>query len=175
MIRQYGIASALALCLAAPAASAQEPAAQCFARAYDAAHLAAHPGQLVVEMLLVLRPYVHDGRDYADATIRAMVRDRFGEFFANSGSCQDLGGGSYDCGIECDGGQFSLGISADGSAMLRNEAYGFVLYGGCGEEVEENRVIRIEADAEHRAFRLYPVPMEACPHDLWLAYDHDEQ
>lgn len=167
-------AALLAVQVAAPAWAQAERAdgpVRCFGRAYDVAHMNEHSGQRVVEMLLVLRPYTYDGRDYADATVRAMLRDRSGAFVANSAICDMQADGSYACGIECDGGQFDVAFAADGTATLRNEDYGFVLFGGCGEEVESEEVVRIESDAEHSAFRLYPLPVEACPVDMWEVYD----
>jgi hypothetical protein len=170
------VAALIAVQAAAPALAQEDPVegpTRCFGRAYSVEHLADHPGQRVVEMMLVLHPYTYDGRESAGATVRAMVRDRYGEFFANSAICDMEAGGGYACGIECDGGRFAVDLAADGTATLRNEDWGFVLHGGCEQEVAEGREIVIEADAEHRAFSLYPLPPEACPASFWEVYDPD--
>jgi hypothetical protein len=156
-----------------PAAFAQEPDLQCFARAYSAEHLVRHPGQRVTEVMVAVGRSSEGVGGFTEAVVRAMMRDRFGEFFANAAICVDEGG-RWSCGIECDGGTFDLELAADGTLMLRNEEYGFVLHGGCGSDVAEDRAIWLDADAEHRAFRLYPLPPEACPRDFWLAYDRPD-
>ena len=170
------IRAVLAVLIAAQAAAPawaqdlKEGSVRCFGRAYSAEHMADHPGQRVVEMTLVLFTQSYDGGESHHAIVRAMMRDRFGEFFANGAIC-DTAEGGFACGIECDGGVFDVDLPADGTAMLRNEDWGFVLYGGCGEDVAEDRAVRIEADAEHRAFQLYPLPVEACPAAMWQTYD----
>lgn len=168
------IAALTAMQVAAPALAQNpstegDPTFMCFARAYTADHMAEHPGQRVAEIQVMLEHAPYDDRSYYNATIRAMLVDRYGAFFANSGSCQETEEGILDCGIECDGGQFEIRMSDDGTATLLNRQYGFVLFGGCGEEDVQD-AIRIEADSEHNAFLLYPVPVDACPIDMWQLY-----
>jgi hypothetical protein len=166
------VAALVAVHAAVPALAQDDAAVRCFARAYSPEHLVAHPGQRVVEMTLVLTTLPYEDGEATNATVRAMVRDRYGEFFANSAIC-DPDAGGFACGIECDGGRFAVEIAADGTATLRNEDWGFVLYGGCEQEVAEGREIVIRSDAEHREFRLYPLPPEACPAPFWEVYDAD--
>lgn len=183
MLKTLAPAAVAILGLSALQAQAQlaHDTTACYGRAYSMEHLAAHPGQSVIEMLVVLdnRSYGAEpepnGRISAGATIRAMVRGRYGEFFANSGYCQwDAAAGQYDCGIDCDGGQFDVALDADGSAMLLNGHGGFVLYGGCGDETDPGSEVWIPADAEHAAFKLYPLPAEACPLDMWQVFNADD-
>lgn len=170
----------LTIAMAMVAASAQalaqnpptegDPLVQCFARAYSADHMAAHPGQRVAELQLMLTSAPYDGHSYYDATIRAMLIDRYGAYYVNAASCQEVEGGVLECGIECDGGLFDVRLDAeDGTAMLMNQQHGFILQGGCGDD-GQMETVRIEADAEHAAFLLHQVPPEACPTDFWHLY-----
>lgn len=150
----------------------------CFGRAYTAEHLAENPGQRVVEMQIVMDAGFagerddHVGPSMVETTLRATTRDRYGEIFANTAVCPwNADAGIYECGIECDGGMFEVALADDGTALLTNTNWGFILYGGCGEDIEADREVRIPADEDHAAFRLYPVPVEACPVGLWTLYD----
>ncbi|MEZ5666289.1 MAG: hypothetical protein R3F55_02430 [Alphaproteobacteria bacterium] len=173
------IAAAAMLALTATQAGAQMGYNElaCYGRAYTPEHLAAHPGQRVAEIQVLLDggidtdPPQGDATATVGATVRATIRDRFGEFFANFAICHwDAAGGHYECGIECDGGRFRIEAADDSTLMLRNPYGGFVLYGGCGDDAEEGREVFIDADAEHAAFRLYPLPAAACPQQLWQLY-----
>ena len=51
------VLAALLCCTGAPIAAAEAPAPGCYERVYDAAHLAAHPGQLVVRATVLVKPF----------------------------------------------------------------------------------------------------------------------
>lgn len=174
------VAATIALALGAGPSFAQleDDTIACFGRAYSADHLAAHPGQRVVEMQIVMdagfsgERQDHVGPSMVETTLRATTRDRYGEFFANSAVCPWNGDEArYECGIECDGGSFDIALADDGTAILTNTNWGFILYGSCGEDVAASREVRIPADEDHAEFRLHPMPVETCPVGLWTLYD----
>jgi len=161
----------------APAQMADDAIA-CYGRAYSADHMAANPGQSIVEMQIIMdagfsgEPSDHQGPSMVETTVRAMTRDRFGEFFVNTGVCPWIADQAlYECQIECDGGIFRVVLADDGTASLTNTDWGFTLYGGCTVEVEAGREIEIPADEDHAAFLLYPMPIETCPIGIWTLYD----
>ena len=54
--------------------------------------------------------------------------------------------------IECDGGSFRLARAGANSVLLHNN--GFVLVGGCGEEMEEGKEVYFDPGADDKVFRL---------------------
>ena len=86
-----------------------------------------------------IRNFREDGQ--ASVTAFVTFRDRKG-IFHNSLTCDQETREGVRCMIECDGGSFRLTRSGANSVLLHNN--GFVLIGGCGEEVEEG---------QERAFR----------------------
>ena len=126
----------------------------CFGRVYDAAHLKAHPKQKVSSIHVLrsleqrreaenwtpdaraesIRSFREDGQ--ASRHRLRHFRDRKGTFH-NSLTCDKETREGVRCMIECDGGSFRLARSGANSVMLHNN--GFVLVGGCGEDVEEGQ------------------------------------
>ena len=149
----------------------------CFGRIYDAAHLKAHPRQKVtsIHVLRALEPrreaenWNPDAREEALRSFReegqtivtALVnfRDRKTTFH-NSLSCDRETREGVRCMIECDGGSFRLARTAGNSLLLHNN--GFVLVGGCGEEVEEGQERFFDPGADDKVFRLDSRPVAAC-------------
>jgi hypothetical protein len=92
MTRTFWMATATGLVLLAGAASAAEPPlAGCYERVYDAAHLSAHKGQLVVRATLS----VAETKDFnapitAVADLRLWVRGK-AENFVSTGACSAKG------------------------------------------------------------------------------------
>jgi hypothetical protein len=149
----------------------------CFGRVYDAAHLKAHPKQKVTS-LHVLRSLeerreaenwtpdaraeaIRSFREEGQASVTAFVnfRDKKGTFH-NSLTCDKETAAGMTCLIECDGGSFRLNRSGANSVMLNNN--GFVLIGGCGEEVEEGQIRHFSPGADDKVFRLDSLPIAAC-------------
>ena len=62
--------------------------------------------------------------------------------------------------IECDGGSFRLARAGGNSVLLHNN--GFVLIGGCGEEVEDGQTMQLSPGADDKVFRLDSQPVAAC-------------
>lgn len=182
MMRAASLAVGTAcLVISASAAMAQlaDDTLACFGRAYTADHMAAHPDQSVVEMQIVMdagfsgEPPDHVGPSMVETTVRATLRDRYGEFFANSGVCPWFADGSYyECQIDCDGGLFSIVLADDGTAVLANSDLGMILYGGCGQDVADDRWVHITLDGDPPEYQLYPMPIEACPVAIRTLYEN---
>jgi hypothetical protein len=149
----------------------------CFGRVYDAAHLKAHPKQKVTS-LHVLRSLeerreaenwtpdaraeaIRSFREEGQASVTAFVnfRDKKSTFY-NSLTCDKETREGVMCMIECDGGSFRLARSGANSVTLHNN--GFVLIGGCGEEIEEGQQRHFSPGADDKVFRLDSRPIAAC-------------
>src|SRR5438105_3320848 len=94
-LRAAAAMSAFVTLLIAPAAEAAEDAStlydQCFTRTYDAAHLAAHPGQRVVAMSVQFQQFEDDLLASVVYTLR------FGTKFGFSGACYVKIEGGFSC------------------------------------------------------------------------------
>lgn len=118
----------LALCLASPALAESPRAALfpddqgCYRRDYDAAHLAAHPDQLVKTIRLSAdKPYSDDR--YLLLAIEIVPRE--GEAVLAHGYCENTGG-SLSCGLEGDAGWLTLEPTATGlRAKVGRDGIGF--------------------------------------------------
>jgi hypothetical protein len=159
----------------APLLSADQEA--CFGRVYDRAHLTSHPSQKVTGLHIFRsldeRPdaeYRRAGaRDEAikrfnetgEAEVQAFVtfRDRKGYFY-NWLTCAREAKDGMRCFIECDGGSFELKRENAGSVLLNNN--GFVLVGGCGEDVEATEEVHFSPGKDDKVFRLEAKPTATC-------------
>lgn len=140
----------------------------CFARAYDAAHMKAHPKQKVTGIALTYRPEKSfpDAEDpqkmwdqYADfpafsailaVTFRDDGRVALGSAYCRTGSSKML-----ECGIEGDGGMFNVLLQDDGRVKLVNEDSFTVMYPpppGAEEEIES--YIQVDRKDDHEAFLM---------------------
>lgn len=148
----------------------------CFGRAYDAAHLSAHPKQRVTSFHLS-REFAPNGNLEFDPTPEQEMKDIDGEYgrvnvsayvrfrdrkgvYTNALSCGKGDDGIVRCAIDCDGGSFNLKASGK-SLLLENN--GFVVVGGCGasEDEQENEEF-VSPGADDKVFRLDPKPAAAC-------------
>jgi hypothetical protein len=91
----------------------------CFARHYDAVHLASHPKQNVRDMLLFVSSAVEPemGRTYAlemGVTFKSMTT----EFRVSGGCSSSVDGNALSCGIDCDGGEIDVEVRDAGSLMV---------------------------------------------------------
>jgi hypothetical protein len=149
----------------------------CFGSVYDRTHLASHPQQKVTS-IHVLRSlgerreaenWQPDQRDElikkfraeGQAEVLAFVnfRDRKGTFY-NSLSCNKEGPKGVLCYIDCDGGSFNLKRANPSALLLENE--GFVLVGGCADEVAEGKEVYFKPGKDDKLFRLDARPVAAC-------------
>lgn len=106
-------ASTLALTILPSLASATEPTA-CYARTYDAAHLAAHPDQQVRE--ISARAISNLDTAQTDYDIRVRFRDDAREFRIQP-NC-GVATGELECIVECDGGVMRPSQQRNGSLRI---------------------------------------------------------
>lgn len=106
-------ASAIALIGLASVAPASEPTA-CYALIYDAAHLAAHPGQQVREIRARAVPNLDTAQ--TDYDIRVRFRDDAREFRIQP-NC-GVATGELECIVECDGGVMRPSQQRNGSLRI---------------------------------------------------------
>ena len=99
-------AATVLLLLPLPIPVTAEPLHGCFARTYDAAHLAAHSGQTVSAMKLRLKPRSMDDGYNFSVELRFGFREDKRNFFA-VGICKDVDG-SLTCSLDQDAGQLSI-------------------------------------------------------------------
>lgn len=144
---------------------------RCYARAFSADYLSdpRNAGLSLVEIALVMDTRHSNDPIEAYVVVRAMPRDQFGAFVANDGTCLwDAQAARYHCGLTCNG-QIDVVLGDDGTASLINVG-GFTLGTICAAVATEGERY-VPADDAHAAFSLVPLPAEACPVDLWTAYD----
>ncbi len=149
----------------------------CFGRVYDQSHLAGHPDQKVTGIhifrSLSERPEAENWRpnqreetikrfrETGETSVQAFVtfRDRRG-YFHNALTCNKETKNGVGCYIECDGGSFDLKRESPTTALLHNN--GFVLIGGCGEEVDESQMVYFSPGKDDKVFRLESKPAGIC-------------
>jgi hypothetical protein len=149
----------------------------CFGRAYDRAHLASHPQQKVTGIHVlrslgerpeaenwqpdqreeIIKTFREDGRTNVSAFVT--FRDRKGTFY-NTLGCEKEGKNGALCYIECDGGSFLLRRDSVNAVLLNNS--GFVLIGGCGDDVEEGKEVFFSPGKDDKVFRLESKPVAMC-------------
>jgi hypothetical protein len=118
----------------------------CFARTYDAQHLAGHPNQVVEQIYLA-------ATDHVDPSFSGLLLDfgftlRQGTSYSALAYCDASG-----CNLEGDGGGFD--VRRDGNA-LRLSVRGFLALEG-EEDFSSNLY-----ESDDGEFILYPAPPEAC-------------
>jgi hypothetical protein len=180
------MAAAIGL-LGANAASAEAPQPGCYERVYDAAHLAAHPGQLVTRATVLVKPTdaatkaaVGPSREL-DAILRFWVRGQK-QSFDSIGSCQPANGGLACAGSVSAAEDDQCKTDRDG---VRNHCrlIGAVNDGAFGVTAQSDGLMvkilrRLElvtapydggpflylspGNAENHAFALKPAPDQAC-------------
>jgi hypothetical protein len=129
--------------------------APCFARNYDAKHLAAHPRQRLTQFALrdSSLPDVN-GPGQFEVTISFTVRGRK-EVYEAEGICRDASS-KVRCGIEGDGGSFTM--QAEGPNLLLHITRIAV-------EGEQDFSPEIGVGGDDRVVRLYRSPARACNFD----------
>ena len=153
-----------------------EPA--CFVRAYDAAHMKAHPRQKVEAIAFSYTPYKHfEGESkpqpmwdqFSDASglnglLAARLKGEPGVLLAGV-SCRTGSSRMLECGVEGDGGLFDMLLQPDGRVKLRNPE-GLALQSPTADpDAPDDGVIRIEAADDHAAFLLAPGSGGLCDAD----------
>ncbi len=139
----------------------------CFARDYDAAHMASHPQQRVRSMSFRLAYHAHEpdafypnGQRTYYFRLAATLRD--GEALSTGGACVPAGehGEVIRCGVDDDGGAVLIRPEAGGRLTVDLEATGRIrMSAGDGEETGEV----IEPGVDDRTFLLAERPDDECP------------
>lgn len=130
----------VALCLAGAAAAQEMPQEGCYARTYDAAHLAAHPDQVVAAMRM--RVAVEDDLRFAAMTVTFADqghagRNGFGgRTLRQWVDCREDGRGRPFCGVECDGGWFIVTRQDAVGLTFRTDSLMVGDTEGCGGAVD---------------------------------------
>ena len=148
--------AALPLLLAMPASAAPtfkdwKPGAPCFARSYDAKHLAAHPKQLLTHFALSASRYASTVKDEFDVTFSFSVKGH-SEVFEGEGICHG-GPHTAKCSVEGDGGHFTMKADEDGLLLTLDEV---------GVEGETEFSPELGARSDDRLVRLHPASKDAC-------------
>ena len=151
------ILSGLSLCASARAESFHErwiaSATDCFARRYDAKHLASHPKQRLTQFSLRESTLGNPAEaGYFPVSFSFKLKGD-PELFQAEASCKDAVG-KVHCEIEADGGEFF--IEAQGSNLLltidRMEIEG-----------PQDFSPDLAQGGDDRAVRLFPSPKSSCP------------
>ncbi len=149
------IAAAILL-LVVPVSAAAQTFDGCFARTYDAAHLAAHAGQTVSAVKLKLKPrQMDDGYNFS-AEFRFGFREDKRAFYA-VGICKDIGG-SLTCSLDQDAGQVTV-KPADGGLQI-SPVNDVRADAESGDEAEYVTISR--SNPEDRVFQLRAVAASDC-------------
>jgi hypothetical protein len=181
------VSAVLAYCLGATIAAAEVPAPGCYQRVYDAAHLAAHPGQLVVRATLLVKPpgasgaAVPGAADASSANFRIWLKGQQASF-DSLGTCRVADGGlsckgsvsaaeADECKSDGDGvhrncrivraantGAFGVGAHSDGIVVTMLRQLELVQAPYDGGPF----LYLSPGNAENHAFALKPAPEAAC-------------
>jgi hypothetical protein len=127
----------------------------CYARTYDAAHLAAHPKQVVRRFFTIANGGEgSDGRGGFYLTFGFVMRDS-DEHFAGDAYCKPKGDGAV-CHAEGDGGSFTVSPRSDGLLLTVGDFLALE-----GSETFSTNL----AESDDREFRLYRSPAAECDLD----------
>lgn len=136
----------------------------CFARRYDAKHLAAHPAQTITAMVLRIRYHRHEpeqalpqGQRSYYFTLALDRRGRKGRL-TTSGECGPRGD-AIVCGVECDGGGFGLKAEAGGTVLVDLTRFGRLRL---GRSCDDEEGVEVTPGRDDRSFRLEPVEASQC-------------
>jgi hypothetical protein len=151
-----------AFCLGANAAAAEAPAPGCYERVYDRAHLAAHPGQLVVRATVLVKQLdaneakVLGSAFTADAHLKMWVRGQKPSF-DSLGVCRPAEGG-----LSCGG---SLSAAEADECKSRNDG----VHPDCRIDAATTGAFRVAAKSDGlmvtilRRLELVPEPYDSGP------------
>lgn len=154
------LVSGFALTLAAALPAAAQDVTGCYLRDYTADHLARHPAQITRTIALGPADWAPPGGWGADGppiVLRLALTLRDGRHFATLLFCRP-GAPGHVCAVDGEGGTLTLEPAQGAAVMLRPRAPGILLFDDAAGEVELGTT-----RTDDRAFRLPPVPADACP------------
>jgi hypothetical protein len=139
-------------------------AAACFARRYDASHLAQHPKQKVSSMKLLVTTENHPKEPTSYAyKVGVQFRNKPGNFDGGS-SCShmvDEDGQkaiSFSCDVECGGGGLEIAMAKDDrSAIVKVDVIGVY-----DRKHPKDDAVTLEGGADDKVFRLDRVDNSEC-------------
>lgn len=143
--------------------------APCYARAYDSAHLKAHPAQQITRMTLAMSKTGEDGKPASASRFELGVgvkRKASQEWYGGHAYCEAREGG-FHCFLEADGGELELTPLPDG--RLKVEAKRLVFEGekdffsvedGAFAIEKEGKVVQGKSDDS--VFLLDRAPLAKC-------------
>lgn len=144
----------------------------CFARVYDADHLARHPKQKVTQLEFRLAyhrfepdEFFPQGQRNYYFEVLAKVRGQ-SKLLTSMGECSPASG-KISCGVECDGGGVVAERSAKAGKILVTfgDYYGLRMTTGCGED-EDGDTVMLEPGEDDKEFLLSE--KSSCPaYDAW--------
>lgn len=164
------LSSSAAFANPAKLATAEQPV--CYAATYSKDHMQKHPLQTVKSMKFMFSKEEWNDADSALLNITADVKvQRLSAAseqpvyvyapYQQTMSCQTQGETLF-CGIDCDGGSGIVSWTAKGSGdQITFTNNGFVMYGGCGEDVPEEVYIQSKKGGDD-IFNLKRQPDNAC-------------
>ena len=138
----------------------------CFVRAYDTAHLAAHPQQKVTMMTLLVSGE-NDDED-GQMNYRVLLGVRLRHKAARYTSAADCGhakigesGGSItlSCGVDCDGGGIDIALAKDDKSTLVSLEQIAIWRDGIEDE---NARTSLKSGTDDRSFRLERTRLADC-------------
>ncbi len=129
------------------------PEASCFQRHYDAAHLAKHPQQLVIDIALTPA----EGQEVSSSlVVDISVKLRgVSDSYIGSAYCEPDALG-LSCGMEGDAGAFSLALREDGALLLKVDPRGMSFEGA------QDFLTLSGTDGDDRAFLMHPIAAADC-------------
>lgn len=126
----------------------------CYARSYDAEHLAAHPRQRLTGFALSESRLDHPSASGDFALTFAFTLKGVDDVYQAEAICTDSSGSTARCLVEGDGGDFALRAVAEGLMLT------------VGERLEVEGAASFSPDlaegGDDRVVRLFPGPAEAC-------------
>lgn len=137
---------------------------QCYGREYSETHMKGAPLQTVKKMDVKFYKYNETEEGILLDISTEIKKDGSYKPYSTSMFCTKESKTSLRCGIECDGGSavISWNVKTVGSEILLTNN-GFVMYGGCGEDVEEDDMIWLDnLKGGDDVFKLYALPAQYC-------------
>jgi hypothetical protein len=144
--------------------SAKEGWNGCFRRVYNAAHLAAYPGQTVTSIAVSMKPSTSldfwYGRPWiANAQLIITVRGKKMKYLGYNADCVATAGG-LDCPMEEDAGTFTLARWGAGVKIVVTQDLRLNQAGQASDE-SNGPFVRVD-NPEDRTFLLPPAPAGGC-------------
>jgi hypothetical protein len=142
----------------------------CYSRAYDAAHLKAHPRQRITAMRFLLSVGAYDPKPqnatnpedlYYYKFSMSVMRRGDKRLLHTSGDC--FSAENIQCVVDCDGGSVALDKMPPANSLIvrLNNDSGITMYHDCDGDENKGAVV-VKAGADDKVFRLDKISADAC-------------